>query len=369
MTNRTARWRDSGTVWRAAALGVVTATTVAGCGMTVDTVPLPKPGVPGPTYTVHAEFKDALNLPTRAHVKIGGTDIGVVTAIGARNFVADITMRVRADITLPEGTTAELRQATPLGDMFVALTLPEDHGQQALRDGDTIGLDHTSVGASVEELMMSVSMLLNGGVLNQVARITTEMDSMFAGRGPQLSHLIVELTDVLGALNRRTDQIDGVLTGLNDLMGDLNSRKAELGRAADAFPPLIGVIADNNKAITALIAKVTVTMNALGDFTNTTGPQLTGLFNSVQKLMSGFTEMGDNLSGSLAALNVLYPDITNSFKGNELAAALTISSFDLPAITDPAGSRLPGTQDVPLFIGSLSQVLQRVIGRVEGKGK
>ncbi|SLH72491.1 mce related protein [Mycobacteroides abscessus subsp. abscessus] len=51
------------------ALAAVTAVgTTSGCGLTVEDLPLPKPG-----YTLHAVFENALNLPDQAKVKIGGS--------------------------------------------------------------------------------------------------------------------------------------------------------------------------------------------------------------------------------------------------------------------------------------------------------
>ncbi|WP_378734171.1 MCE family protein [Nocardia brasiliensis] len=357
---------------RALAALVVAATVAAtaGCAVTVDNVPLPKPGIGGPGYTLRAVFRDALNLPANAHVKIGGTDVGMVSAISTTNFLAEVEMQIRQDIQLPRGTTAELRQATPLGDMFVAMTLPaRQDNTELLRAGDTIAPDLTSTGASVEQLMMSVSLLLNGGGLNQAARITAEMNSMFAGRAPELSHLITEMTDVLAALNQRTADVDGVLSGLNTLTGELARRKAELGAAADTFPPLIGLVAENNRAIADLIAKVSVTMAALGDFTDTTGPDFVSLFDSIQRLMSGFTQMGDDLAGTLEGLHAIYPSITASMDGPVLAVAATVSYLSVGALTDPKGSRPPEIGDVPAFIGSLAQVIEKVIGRLQGGGR
>ncbi|KIA63314.1 MCE family protein [Nocardia vulneris] len=348
-----------------AAAGVLAGS--AGCAVTVDNVPLPKPGIGGPGYTLHAVFRDALNLPANAHVKIGGTDIGMVSAISTTNFLADVEMQIRQDIQLPRGTSAELRQATPLGDMFVAMTLPsKQDSAELLRPGDTIAPEHTATGASVEQLMMSISLLLNGGGLNQAARITSEMNSMFGGRAPELSHLITELTDVLSALNRRTADVDSVLTGMSTLTGELARRKQELGAAADTFPPLIGLVAENNKAIADLTAKISVTMAALGDFTDTTGPDFLTLFDSIQRLMSGFAQMGDDLAGTLDGLHAVYPSVMASLDGPTLAVAATVSYLSVGALTDPKGSRAPELGDVPAFIGSLAQVLEKVLGRLQG---
>ncbi|AVH20391.1 MCE family protein [Nocardia cyriacigeorgica] len=361
-----ARAGSSGRLTRlsAAALAVL---TLSGCAVTIDNLPLPQPGVDGPSYTLHAVFDDALNLPERARVKIGGTDVGVVSEIDTLDFRAEVALEISSEIQLPEGTRAELRQATPLGDIFIALTLPEKRPDAVLlTDGDTIDRAHTSAGASVEQLMMSMSMLLDGGALNQVARITSEMNSMIGGRGPQLAHLLTELTATLDALNQRTGQIDSVLHGLTGLTAVLNARKAELGAAAEQFPPLIGVIAENNQAIVDLTAKVSVTMAALGDFTTTTGEQFRSLFDSVQQLMGGFTRMGDNLAGTLDGLHTLYPSLQATTEGTALAVGARISYLSLGALTDPSGSRLPDGSDPAAFVGSLAQVLARVQERLQG---
>ncbi|MFB7879216.1 MCE family protein [Nocardia sp. NPDC056064] len=348
-------------------LAVALLTTAGLTACTVETMPLPRPGVDGPSYRLHAVFDNALNLPERARVKIGGTDIGVVTGIDTTDFRAEVELEVRRDIALPLGTRAELRQATPLGDIHIAVTLPEPRpGTPLLGDGDTIDREHTSAGASVEELMTAMSLLLDGGAMNQVARITSELDAIVGGRGPQLAHLITELTAVIGALNQRTGQIDSVLYGLNELTGTLRARKSELGQTAETFPDLIAVIAENNRAITDLTAKVATVTAALGDFTTTTGPAFLGLFDSVQALMSGFTRMEDDLAGALDQFTALAPAVRASTQGTTLAVAATVSFLDIGALTDPAGSRLPDGTDVTAFIGSLTQVLARVLGRVQG---
>src|SRR5690349_1564419 len=95
---------------------------LTGCAVSVDSMPLPQPGVDGPTYRVRAQFDNALNLPERAHVKIGGTDIGVVSGIDAADFTATVDLEIRAAVRLPRGSRAELRQPTPLGDIYVAIT-------------------------------------------------------------------------------------------------------------------------------------------------------------------------------------------------------------------------------------------------------
>src|SRR5205823_2324803 len=110
-------------------------------------------------------------------VKVGGSDVGVVSKIQTKDFKAIVDLKISKDIELPVGSTAELRQATPLGDVFIAVTKAKaEPGAPMLHDGSTI--EKTSAGATVEELLVSVSLLFNGGGVAALTKLTSEMDSI-----------------------------------------------------------------------------------------------------------------------------------------------------------------------------------------------
>ena len=94
---------------------------VSGCGLSLESLPLTGPSAATSSYTVTAVFANALNLPAKAKVRLNGADIGQVDSIRARNFTADVAMSIRSDVRLPRTITIELRSATPLGDLFVAV--------------------------------------------------------------------------------------------------------------------------------------------------------------------------------------------------------------------------------------------------------
>ena len=361
------RLRRTAVVRTSVALGVSATMLTSGCGLTVDSLPLPKPGQSGDTYTVHAVFANALNLPDQAKVKIGGSDVGVVTHIATKNFQAIVDMDVRKDITLPVDATAELRQATPLGDVFVALSKPKsDANTQMLRSGDTIGLDHTSAGATVEELLLSVSMLFNGGGVAALTKLTSELDSMVGGRPDQLAGLIKQMTSVTGTLHADSDRIDSVLGGFDTLANTIEANHNQLGQVADTLPQMIGAIAENNKQIGDLLGKISTTSAALGDYADTSHDQLAGLLDNVHKLMDALSQTNNTLGPALDALHEIRPKADASFKGNTLAVAATLTQLDAGLITDPAHSKFWDVRDLQDLAGSLIQVLQIVYGRVTG---
>ncbi len=153
----------------AAAMAVTTAT--AGCATNgLASLPLPAPGLGSGGYSLNAVFSNALNLPMNAKVKLAGADVGQLESMVARNYTALTRLRIRDGVQLPRGSTAELRTATPLGDVFVALKPPPgDHDAPLLKNGDTIGLESTAAAATVESVLSSAAVLVNGGAVRNSA--------------------------------------------------------------------------------------------------------------------------------------------------------------------------------------------------------
>ncbi|MGB0971924.1 MAG: MlaD family protein, partial [Mycobacterium sp.] len=127
----------------AAAAAMVT----TGCSLGLGDLPLPAPGVgAGGGYTVTAVFANALNLPAEARVKLSGADVGTLRSLVAKNYTAVAELEIKDGVQIPADSTIELRSATPLGDVFIAINppVPAKPGAPLLQNGDTIGLDGTS---------------------------------------------------------------------------------------------------------------------------------------------------------------------------------------------------------------------------------
>lgn len=115
---------------RLAAVGAVTAIALSGCATNgLGDLPLPAPGVGTGGYHLTALFSNILNLPNNAKVKLAGADVGQVDDMRVSNYTAITTLRILDGVRLPKGSTAELRSATPLGDVFVSIRPPRVHRQ------------------------------------------------------------------------------------------------------------------------------------------------------------------------------------------------------------------------------------------------
>jgi phospholipid/cholesterol/gamma-HCH transport system substrate-binding protein len=80
---------------------------------------------PEKSYNVTAEFDEIGGLKVRSSVKMGGVQIGEVSAINLNptNFKAIVTMRILSKFnTIPDDSSAGIFTAGLLGDNYIAIT-------------------------------------------------------------------------------------------------------------------------------------------------------------------------------------------------------------------------------------------------------
>jgi len=218
-------------------LAVVTTATVllSGCGVGLEDLPLPQRGDGGGDfYSITAEFTNALNLPERAKVRLAGADVGEVSGMAVRDYTAVVTLRIRDDVTLPVGTGVQLRTATPLGEVFVAVTPPEVRADgdnlsgAMLGDGDKIPLDSTSAAATIEQVLASSALLVNGGVLRDLTNLLNGLGAAVGDNGAALADLVAQSTTLIDRLSERSGDIRTALRHTDGLVRTLSDRRSTL---------------------------------------------------------------------------------------------------------------------------------------------
>lgn len=337
------------------------ALALAGCGVTASDLPLPGGGVDGPTYQLTAVFGDALNLPDKAHVKLDGVDVGVVEAISAKDFTARVTMAVQQKVVLPKGTTAELRQATPLGDVFVALHLPKQDGG-SLGDGDTIPISATSAAASVEDTLSALSALVNGGGLGQLKTIIHEVNTALDGRGAQTAHLINELTTTLSTLNQRTHDIDRILDSAVSLTEIAKQRQGTIDAAFAELSPAIKVLSGQTDRLTKVLTEVSQ-VSQLGDkIINQTQSQIRSVLRDLGPVLDGFGGLEASLGPTLANMIKVSQLLAGATEGESAAGMARLVGFNnIPLL---GGGKLPDSQDfdagLEAFAENFAELLRRL---------
>ncbi|MGZ6825376.1 MAG: MCE family protein [Mycobacteriales bacterium] len=241
---RTARW---------SALACTGALLLTGCNFSAANVTLP--GGVGGGYQVKIEFSDVLDLVPQSSVKVNDVTVGSVKKIelSPGGYTAVVTVSVKKDVLLPENTDASLRQTSLLGEKFVSLNVPADPSGR-LRDGMYIPLSRTTRNADIEEVLGALSLVLNGGSLEQLQVINSELTNALKGRETQVRDFLTQLTGFVGGLDAQKGQITRALDGLDRLSGKLAAQKQVLDVALRDLPKGTAVLADERAQLTKVLA-------------------------------------------------------------------------------------------------------------------
>ncbi|TDZ98938.1 mce related protein [Mycobacteroides salmoniphilum] len=304
---------------------------------TLESLNLPAPGIGSDAYGLTAKFANALNLPNRAKVRLNGADIGEVESIDAIDYVAVVKLRILRGVRLPVGSTAQLRSATPLGDVFVALEPPNRPATELLKDGDALDLQTTSSAATVEGVLSSAAVLVNGGVVRNLTHLVNGLGKASADNGQTLGNIVGQSNQLLDTLNRRSVQIQNSLDKTSQLAASISSRQKTIGDLLEASAP--GVRAIDANQIGDLAATSGQISDKLAKLPSIQGSDGRSTIADLNAIARGFNDIAVSPDTSLVALNRLIPMLIKANAGSAQAHDVNIAKLALraPAITtDPS---------------------------------
>lgn len=357
---------------------VAAAMVTAGCATNgLASLPLPAPGLGSGGYSLNAVFSNALNLPMNAKVKLAGADVGQLESMVARNYTAVTRLRIRDGVLLPRGSTAELRTATPLGDVFVALKPPADDPAETplLRDGDTIGLDSTAAAATVESVLSSAAILVNGGAVRNFTNIINGFGKATGDQGQAFGDMIRKSNQLLGTLDARSDQIAHALTQLSRLADQLDTKNQTIGDLMAAASPATSALADNTSQLSNLAVQVGDTSRLLARFPTIGGTDTSGrsMVRDLNTIAGAANDVAMSRDTSWLSINRLIPALVKSTAGNSISVNVGVDKIMLGSLPDigfpgDIGLHGPHHYNVNLLVGTLKYTLWRLQERIVGRG-
>ncbi|ORJ64843.1 MCE family protein [Mycobacterium simiae] len=350
----------------------------SGCATNgLASLPLPAPGLGSGGYALTAVFANALNLPMNAKVKLAGADVGQVESMRAHNYTAVTTLRIRDGVLLPRGSTAELRTATPLGDVFVALKPPADDpaDMPVLHDGDTIGLDSTTAAATVESVLSSAAVLVNGGAVRNFTNIINGFGKATGDQGQAFGELIRKSNQLVGTLDSRSDQISDALAQLSRLSDQLDAKDATIAELLTAARPATATLADNSTELANLAVQAGATARLLARFPSIGGTDTSGrsLIRDLNTIAGAANDVVISPDTSFYAVNRLIPPLVKSTAGSAISVHVGVDKLILGSLPDigypgDIGLHGPHHYNVNLLVGTLKYTLWRLQERVVGRG-
>lgn len=353
-----------------AAVALVTAISLSACGalpgVTVEQIPLPSPGGLGDTYSLTAKFDNALNLPSQAKVRLNGTDVGEVTDIAPDNYKALVTMNISTTTQVPVGTGAELRQATPLGDVFVALQ-PPANPTGAYMKPDTELTGSTSAAATVEDLLISMTAQVDSGSIASLQQIFNELSIAIGDEGQfvELQGAINGFTTAITRFNQNSAEVDKAMASTQVLTAQLAAGRTQIAAGINKLPPAIDTINAEMGLILETLGKSNQVTEATTDFLNKRQGDLISLFNHLATAAVALVKTAPQLDPLMKRVFELNPKWKASTPGSAATVAAKLYWLT-PGVGFDSASRFPELQDLDNGMATLQQTLAIILARLQG---
>ncbi|MFI0351207.1 MCE family protein [Actinomadura sp. 9N407] len=338
-----------------ATIALTASLALTGCGIPgmkgVQDLPLPGGADVGDRpYTVTAQFANVLNLVPQSAVKVNDVAVGRVVRVSLppRGWAAEVTMLVNRGVRLPANAYAQLGQSNLLGEKYIALTPPPGGtATGTLAAGAVIPMSRTNRNPEVEEVFGALSLLLNGGGLNQVRTITTELNHALNGNEPQIRSMLERVTALTSTLNGNRKGITDALDGLNRLSATLNGQERQIGTVLDDLAPGLKVLESQRGALVRMLTSLDRLSDVAVVTIDRSRDDMIADLKALEPTLRELADSGRDLPRSLQVL-LTYPftdAVLPAIKGDYLNVYLSMSAPPGTRIVPPIKPK--GAGDAP----------------------
>ncbi|MFH8581461.1 MCE family protein [Streptomyces zaomyceticus] len=292
-------------------------------------------------YTVTAELDDVLSLVPQSAVKVNDVAVGRVTAIelGADTWSARVTLKINGDVRLPADAGARLEQSSLLGEKYIQLVAPPKDNGGRLTDGSVIPIARTGRNTEVEEVFGALSLLLNGGGVNQLKTITRELNAALGGREPEVRAMLRRVNTLVTTLDTHRGDITRALDGLNRLSATLAGRKKDVDTVLTGLSPGLKTLENQRGSLLTMLRALDTLSGVAVTTIDASKKDMVADLKALAPTLTALADAGADLPESLQVL-LTYPftdEVLRGVKGDYLNTYLHLAAA-------------PGTQVIPPLI-------------------
>ncbi|MFD9611363.1 MCE family protein [Streptomyces sp. NPDC059083] len=292
-------------------------------------------------YLVTAELDDVLSLVPQSAVKVNDVAVGRVTAIdlGTGTWTARVTLEINGDVRLPADAGARLEQSSLLGEKYIQLVAPRKDTGARLTDGSVIPLARTSRNTEVEEVFGALSLLLNGGGVNQLKTITRELNAALGGREPEVRSMLNRVNTLVTTLDAHRGDITRALDGVNRLSATLAGRKKDVDTVLTGLSPGLKTLENQRGSLLTMLRALDTLSDVAVATVDASKKDMIADLKALAPTLTALADAGADLPDSLQVL-LTYPftdEVMRGIKGDYLNTYLHLAAA-------------PGTEVIPPLI-------------------
>jgi phospholipid/cholesterol/gamma-HCH transport system substrate-binding protein len=226
----------------------------------------------GGARTLVAEFTDIGDLVGRANVQQSDAVVGTIASIqlvqNKDQWLAKVTMRLKPEAHVPEGTQAIVRSTSLLGEKYVDLVAPANSASMPdLPSGSVLPATQTAKAPELEQVFSQLGAILESGGLADLGRITSASAMILEGQEDDVGRVLDGTAKLVAAIRTQREALASALSDLNAAAKTLAANRGTIDSALSIQPAALGIVASQQQQLDTLITELDKLGKPLGDLT------------------------------------------------------------------------------------------------------
>jgi phospholipid/cholesterol/gamma-HCH transport system substrate-binding protein len=264
-------------------------------------------------------------------------------------------VRIRDSVKLPSNSVASIKQTSLLGEKYVAIDVPdgETAAPDALAPGAVIPEEKSRSVPDLEEVFGALSLLLNGGGVEQLQTISAELSAALTGRESNVRDFLHQIDTFIGGLDSNKSEIVRALDSLNRLAKTLADQKTTIATALTDIAPGLKILADEEPDLAHLLDALARLGDVATRVIRETKTNTVASLRSLDPILTKLAQAGTYLPRALEVLldypfpknstNGIFGDYTGLLADVDVASSLS----SLTGLGLPVGGAQSGTSTTP----------------------
>ncbi|WP_084014070.1 MCE family protein [Mycolicibacter kumamotonensis] len=203
-------------------------------------------------YRVTVELTNAAGLYPTGNVTYRGVEVGRIKDVTLTPRGVTAVLALDSAVPIPKDLDAHVHSQSAIGEQYVEL-VPRSGDGPALRNGDVIGADRTSIPPDIGKLLDATDKGLLAIPRDNLRTVVDESYAAFAGLGPELARLVKGSTKL--AIDARTnlDSITNLIDNSRPLMQSQVDTSDEIQRWAASIASVSEQLKSRDSELVSLV--------------------------------------------------------------------------------------------------------------------
>jgi phospholipid/cholesterol/gamma-HCH transport system substrate-binding protein len=236
-----------------------------------------------------------------------------------------------------------------------------------LKAGATLPITETNSAPSIADTLAALGALLNGGGLNQLQTIVTQLNQALGGHQGQIRQILTGLSTTVTSLNANQPAVDAALSGLATLSGQLAKGNAAIATGIDTIGPAVAVLSSENADFSQVLTSVNQLSTVASSIVNESAASVLGTIKELNAVVDQMVGVETQLGPTLDDLS-RFEQLTKSIAPGDYLQL----SLDGTAIVDSSPLLGPksasGTNDAAPATGPTESSNSQAINGLLGAG-